>query len=383
MIFSSKAFFLFLPVVLFVYHALLRRREHKYRFLLAASWFFYAWWSVWYVWVIVLITAIDYYAALRIGASADERARRRWRTLAVASNLLLLGYFKYTVFFLENTVALASLCGLALPELSLKILLPLGISFHTFQGIGYVMDVYRRQVPAVRSFVDFALFSAFFPQLVAGPIVRAHEFLPQMKPPPRVGADEVVEGFHWFLSGLFKKIFIADWLAQYVAPVYAEPHLYDAAAHWWATLAWTAQIYCDFCGYSEMAIGCALWFGFRLPRNFRFPYLAGSIADFWRRWHITLSTWLRDYLYFPLGGSRGGMMLACRNLMITFVLCGLWHGASWNWLLFGVYHGLLMCLHRLWAGATKGLAWAERLRENFAYRALAVAFTFYLVMLGM
>ena len=195
----------------------------------------------------------------------------------------------------------------------------------------------------MRSFLDFALFVAFFPQLVAGPIVRAVEFLPQMvDAAARRRRAQVIDGLHWFLLGLFKKLFIADQLALFVDPVFADPARTTRSTHRWAVLAYAVQIYCDFSGYSDMAIGCAKWFGFELPLNFNFPYLATSIADFWRRWHISLSTWLRDYLYFPLGGSRRGTTRTYFNLLVTMTLCGLWHGASWNYVLWGFYNGVLL-----------------------------------------
>ncbi|HJZ53551.1 MAG TPA: MBOAT family O-acyltransferase [Gemmataceae bacterium] len=368
MIFASKAFFVFLPVVLVLYH-LLGRRSRKYAVLLAASWLFYAWISPQYLWVIVLCTVIDYAAGLRIEAAADDRTRRWWLGLSIAANLGLLFSFKYVAFVYDNAVSLAHLFGAPLPDRHWDILLPLGISFHTFQGISYTVDVYRRQIRAVRSFLDYALFVAFFPQLAAGPIVRAAEFLPQMSSPPRVSARHVADGLHFFLLGLFKKLFIADQLdVLFVTPVFADPTAYDQATHRWACLAWVAQIYCDFSGYSDMAVGCAKWFGFELPRNFNFPYLATSISDFWRRWHLSLSTWLRDYLYFPLGGSKRGEMRTYVNLMVVFVMCGLWHGATWAWLVYGLYNGLLMSLHRVWDRALSGRAWADAVRATWAWK---------------
>jgi alginate O-acetyltransferase complex protein AlgI len=348
MIFASKAFFVFLLTVLVVYH-LLGRRSHKYAVLLAASWLFYAWISPQYLWVIVLCTVIDYAAGLRIEAATDDRTRRRWLSLSIAANLGLLFSFKYTAFVYDNAVSFAHLFGAPVAERHWEILLPLGISFHTFQGISYTVDVYRRQIKAVGSFLDYAFFVAFFPQLAAGPIVRAAEFLPQMAAPPRVSARQVADGLHFFVLGLFKKLFVADQLdALFVGPVFADPAAFDPVARQWACLAWVAQIYCDFSGYSDMAIGCAKWFGFELPRNFDFPYLATSITDFWRRWHLSLSTWLRDYLYFPLGGSRKGEARTYLNLIVVFVTCGLWHGATWAWFVYGLYNGVLMGLHRAW-----------------------------------
>lgn len=348
MIFASKAFLVFLVTVLVLYH-LLGRRTHRYAVLLGASWLFYAWISPQYLWVIVLCTVIDYAAGLKIEATDHEGSRKSWLCVSIAANLGLLFAFKYTTFVYDNAVSLAQFCGVTIAERYWDILLPLGISFHTFQGISYTVDVYRRQITAVRSFLDYALFVAFFPQLAAGPIVRAVEFLPQMVSPPRVSARHVADGLHFFLLGMFKKLFIADQLdVLFVSPVFADPASFDAVAHRWACLAWAAQIYCDFSGYSDMAVGCAKWFGFELPRNFNFPYLATSITDFWRRWHLSLSTWLRDYVYFPLGGSKRGELRTYFNLMILFVMCGLWHGATWAWFVYGVYNGVLMSLHRTW-----------------------------------
>jgi alginate O-acetyltransferase complex protein AlgI len=379
--FASKAFFIFLPVVLLGYH-LLRGRERKYRFLLAASWLFYMSWNPWFLWVILFTTAVDYAAGRLIEAAPTPRLARLWLLASVASNLGFLAFFKYTGFVLANGSAALRALGWPAPDLAVRVILPLGISFHTFQGISYTLDVYRGKVRAVRSFTDFALFVAFFPQLVAGPIVRAVEFLPQMATPPAVTGERAVEGLHWFLLGMFKKVFLADRLAQFLDPVFANPGAYDAVTHRWAVLAYAAQIYCDFSGYSDIAVGCAKWFGFELPQNFNFPYVAGSIADFWRRWHISLSTWLRDYLYIPLGGSRRGAVRTYVNLLLTMTLCGLWHGASWNYVLWGFYNGVLLAGHRLYDRALSGRPWADRLRGHPAFRLAAVVGTLLLVMSG-
>jgi alginate O-acetyltransferase complex protein AlgI len=376
MIFASKAFLVFLPAVLLLYFAQ-RSRAAKYRVLLAASWLFYAWLSPHYLWVILLCTLIDYVAAMRIEDASDPRARKRWLAFSVLANLGLLFAFKYTPFAYDNAASLGQWCGLPVQDRYWNILLPLGISFHTFQGISYTVDVYRKQIVAVRSFRDYALFVAFFPQLAAGPIVRAVEFLPQMETPPTPTARQVAEGLHLFLVGLFKKLVIADQLdVLFVSPVFADPSAFDASAHRWAALAWVAQIYCDFSGYSDMAVGVAKWFGFELPRNFHLPYLATNISEFWRRWHTSLSTWLRDYLYFPLGGSRGSAARTYFNLMLVFMLCGLWHGATWAWLAYGAYNGLLMCLHRAYDRALAGVTWADAVRASWPWTALSWAVTF-------
>lgn len=377
MIFATKAFFVFLAVVLVAYH-LTPRRAHKYAVLTAASWLFYAWCSPQYLWVILLLTVIDYAAGRRIERATRDRTRKRWLVASVASNLGLLAAFKYTPFAYDNAASLAGWLGHPFPERVWDVLLPLGISFHTFQGISYTVDVYRRQIKAVDSFLDYALFVAFFPQLAAGPIVRAAEFLPQLATPPRVTAEQVTDGLRLFAFGLAKKLFIADQLdALFVSPVFGNPAAYDDAAHRWAAFAWAVQIYCDFSGYTDMALGCAKWFGFELPANFRLPFLATSIADFWRRWHLSLSTWLRDYLYFPLGGSRGSSARTYANLVLVFVLCGLWHGATWAWLVYGLCNGVLMSLHRAFDRALTGVPWADAVRASLGWKVVAWAATLF------
>jgi alginate O-acetyltransferase complex protein AlgI len=383
-IFASKEFFIFLPIVLAGYH-LSRARGPKYTFLLAASWLFYAWIPPHYLWVILLLTLIDYVAGLRIERSESSAVRKWWLTASVVSNLGLLFAFKYTPFAYDNAASLSfALLGFPQHDRIWHILLPLGISFHTFQGISYTVDVYRRQIRAVHSFRDYALFVSFFPQLAAGPIVRAAEFLPQMATPPRATAGQVSDGIHLFVFGLFKKLVVADNLDMlFVSPVFAHPELYDDAMQRWAVVAWAVQIYCDFSGYTDMAIGTAKLFGFELPPNFRLPYLATSISDFWRRWHLSLSTWLRDYLYFPLGGSRGGPVRTYFNLMLVFILCGLWHGAAWNWLAYGAFNGVLMSLHRAYDRALTGIPWADAVRASAAWKLIAWAGTAYQFLVGL
>lgn len=384
MTFDSKAvfsFFAFLAVILTAYYGL-RSRRAKYLMLLAASWLFYAVLSPSPVFlgVILFTTIVDYYAGQLIENAATPAARKRWLWLSVISNLGFLGFFKYTKFFLVNASLLSGLGG-PVPAWVDGIVLPLGISFHTFQGISYTLDVYHGKLPAVRSFTDFALFVAFFPQLVAGPIVRAVEFLPQMVEPPRATRQQMVEGLHWFLLGLFKKGFLADQLAQFVDIVFHDPAAYDPVTQRWAVLAYAGQIYCDFSGYSDLAIGCAKWLGFELPQNFNFPYLSANITEFWKRWHISLSTWMRDYVYISLGGNRGGSFRTYRNLLLTLTLCGLWHGASWNYVLWGFYNGVLLALHRLYDHAL-GDRWAG-VRRAPAFRLAAVLGTFFLVAVGL
>ena len=383
MILASKAFFLFLLIVVVGYH-LLRGRTAKYAFLLVASYIFYALCSPWYLWVLLLLTITDYLAAKRIEDASNERSRRRWLILSIVSNLGLLAAFKYTGFAYDTGLSLGHWFGYETAPREWEILLPLGISFHTFQGISYTVDVYRKQIRAVRSLLDYSLFVAFFPQMAAGPIVRAIEFLPQLVQPPRVSSAQIGDGLHLVARGLFKKLVIADTLdSLFVSLVFADPSSYTPGAIRWAVVAWAVQVYCDFSGYTDIAIGTAKWFGFELPANFHLPYLATSITDFWRRWHLSLSTWLRDYLYFPLGGSKGSAARTYFNLMAIFVLCGLWHGATWAWMVYGVYNGLLMSLHRIYDRTVSGVSWVDRCRKSTAWAIVSWAFTFLQLLLGL
>ena len=388
MIFATKSFLISLPVVLLLYHGLGRRGD-RYRVLLLASWLFYAVVPPHYWPVLFALTLIDYAAGLRIGAASDDRTRRRWLAASVVANLGLLVGFKYAPFAYENTATLAGLFGVPLSPTTLSVALPLGLSFHTFQGVSYTVDVYRRRLAPVTSFTDYALFVAFFPQLAAGPIVRAVEFLPQMATPPSVTRAQIADGLALFAGGLVKKLLIADPLdSLLVGPVFADPFAFGDAMHRWAVVGWAVQIYCDFAGYTDMARGVSKWFGFELPENFDLPYLATSIADFWRRWHLSLSAWLRDYVYYPMGGSRGGELGTAFNLVTLFVLCGLWHGASWNWLAYGLLNGVLMVLYRAYDREVSGRPTWDALRGTagwalFAWAATACQFLAGLVLIRM
>jgi D-alanyl-lipoteichoic acid acyltransferase DltB (MBOAT superfamily) len=341
MLFNTTGFFLFLAVVLALFYALpLGWRKFL---LLPASYFFYMCWNVKFALLLLTLTAIDYTAGLWI-----ERSRGRARKLALVAslgaNLGFLSFFKYYNFLAAN---LAHVLGLPAERWALAIVLPLGISFHTFQSMSYVVDVYRGQQAAIRSPVDYALFISFFPQLVAGPIVRAREFFADLYHWRAPLVSEQLHGALLVLFGLTKKVAIADQFAlladTYFRDVAGHP---GAAAAWSGVTAFAIQIYFDFSGYTDMAIGMALLLGFHFPVNFRRPYLAGSITEFWRRWHMSLSRWLRDYLYIALGGNRHGRWTTYRNLMLTMLLGGLWHGASWNFVVWGGYHGALLVAER-------------------------------------
>jgi alginate O-acetyltransferase complex protein AlgI len=264
----------------------------------------------------------------------------------------------------------------------LNVILPIGISFYTFEAINYTVDVYRRRVPAERNLAHFMLFITFFPHLVAGPIVRARDFLPQIRRPKHWDWARMQLGVQFLLMGVFKKVAIADRMALYVDPVFKDPERYGSAAAWVAVIAYALQIYCDFSGYTDMAIGCAHLLGYKLAKNFNMPYLAANISDFWRRWHMSLSSWLRDYLFIPLGGSRGGNWQTCRNLMITMTLGGLWHGASWTFVLWGVLHGMLLIGHRAIQLFCKRFAWLDWCLASFPGRVAGVGLTLFCVSLG-
>jgi alginate O-acetyltransferase complex protein AlgI len=345
MIFTEFRFFVFLLLV-FAVHWTLRREGLRKLWLLAASYYFYGSWDWRFLGLIVASTVIDYYAAIGLERCRTSGGRRLLMTASLICNLGILGFFKYFNFFTESFAEFAALVGFPVNRVFLDIVLPVGISFYTFQTLSYTIDVYRRHMPVERNFLDFALFVAFFPQLVAGPIVRARDFLPQLNVP----REWSMISFRWavvmFSIGFFKKACVSDNFAPYVDAFFDNPQGYSVADSWLAVCLYAAQIYCDFSGYSDMAVASAALFGYRLTDNFAWPYFAANITDFWRRWHISLSSWLRDYLYISLGGNRRGRLRAYGNLMITMLLGGLWHGASWNFVLWGFLHGLALALHK-------------------------------------
>lgn len=344
MIFSSFSFlFFFLAVVLLMIVAPQRLRK---LILLGASYYFYAYWDYRFTLLILTSTIIDYCVGRWLATADSSSMRRLLLSTSLAANLGMLFFFKYYNFFVDSASDILTMWGLGISNLD--IILPVGISFYTFQTMSYTIDIYRKRLEPVQSFFDFALFVSFFPQLVAGPIVRASKFLPQLDNPISIKKENVWAGSQIFIVGLFKKLMVADAVAPLVDQVYAHPEYFGSATVWLAVIAYAIQIYADFSGYSDMAIGCARILGFRFDQNFNMPYLSADISEFWRRWHISLSSWLRDYLYIPLGGSRKGISRTYINLMITMILGGLWHGASWNFVLWGLLHGVALSIHRLW-----------------------------------
>ena len=336
MLFHSWPFALFFIVVFAVYFCLSRTRFWLH-WLLIASYVFYGWWNPLYLLLIVYSTLLDYAVVVAMDRSTRKKL---WLAISLANNLVLLGFFKYAGFVTENVNCLLGLAGSTYVVPAPGILLPVGISFYTFQSMSYTIDFYRGEVERERSFVRFAAFVALFPQLVAGPIERSSQLLPQLKQFPGITTRGFAGGASLFVVGLFKKVALADYLALYVDGIYASPGAASGSELLAATFAFAWQIYFDFSGYTDMARGVALAMGIRLMQNFNNPYLATGLGDFWSRWHISLSTWFRDYVYVPLGGNRHGAMRTYRNLLLTMVISGLWHGANWTFVIWGALHGV-------------------------------------------
>ena len=336
MLFHTWTFAIFFLITYSVYLAL-RRTRYWLHWLLIASYVFYGWWNPLYLLLILYSTLLDYFAVILIERSAH---RKLWLIVSLSNNLVLLGFFKYAGFLTEQANGLLALGGIAYRIAPPDILLPVGISFFTFQSMGYVIDCYRGHTQRERSFVRFAAFVSLFPQLVAGPIERSGNLLSQLRGLPPLSLADVTDGLSLFVVGLFKKVAIANYLALFVDPIYAAPDRYNGAALAMATFAFAWQIYCDFSGYTDMARGVARMMGLRLMLNFDHPYVATGLGDFWSRWHISLSSWFRDYVYVPLGGNRIGSYITYRNLFLTMLISGLWHGASWTFVAWGAVHGL-------------------------------------------
>ena len=344
MVFTSLHFAAFFIVVYGVYRALPHRAQNWW--LLGASYYFYAAWDWRFLSLLIGSTVVDFAVARAIHRQEDPERRKRLLWLSLAFNFGMLGFFKYFDFFSQSLADLGDLVGWHLDPITLHVILPIGISFYTFMTVSYVIDVYRRTIPPESSLLNFAVFVAYFPHLVAGPILRASLLLPQIAQPRQISRTQVTDGLWLMAWGLFQKLFVADNLAGLVSSAYAPGAAPTGAEVWLATIAFAFQIYGDFAGYSNLARGMSKLMGIELNVNFRFPYFVTSPQEFWRHWHISLSTWLRDYLYIPLGGNRGSSWETSRNLMITMVLGGLWHGAAWTFVLWGVYQGLALGIGR-------------------------------------
>jgi len=346
MLFNSFSFlFGFLPCVLLGWW-LLPTRTLRLAFLTGASWFFYAWWDWRYLPVLIGATSVDYVAGLWISRTEDEARRRLLLAASLGTNLGILAYFKYAGFFVDTLNGIGSGLGLPPDLATLHIVLPIGISFYTFNSMSYTIDIFRRRIEPTRSVLEYSTFVALFPHLIAGPIVRFADLGPQLRRlTPRLTSRYAALGAFFFSCGLVKKLLIADQLHPYVSRLYENHDQLGLLTGWAAAVGYSLQLYFDFSGYSDMAVGLAWLLGFRFPQNFNSPFKAVNISDFWRRWHMSLSSWFRDYLFIPLGGSRGSALKTVRNLVITMSLAGLWHGAAWTFVIWGLLHGLFLAGH--------------------------------------
>ncbi|WP_460571993.1 MBOAT family O-acyltransferase [Flaviaesturariibacter terrae] len=383
MLFNSLSFALFLPVVFALHWLLGRRAATQNGILLAASWYFYGCWDVRFLGLLLFSTLLDWGSGLRIAAATGARERKAWLVLSVGANLAFLGFFKYYNFFAGSFAELLHSAGLPASIPLLRLVLPVGISFYTFHGLSYVIDCYRQRIAPERNFITYALFVSFFPLLVAGPIERATHLLPQLKERRVFRYEEAAEGLRQMLWGFFKKLVIADNCALAANLVFDNEARYSGSVHLLGAVFFAIQIYADFSGYSDIALGAARLFGVDLLRNFAFPYFARDIAEFWRRWHISLTSWFRDYLYIPLGGSRSGRAIAVRNTLIIFLVSGFWHGANWTFLAWGALHALyflpllLFGRNRMHLAVVAPGRWLPSLRDAFR-----MAGTFLLVTLA-
>jgi D-alanyl-lipoteichoic acid acyltransferase DltB (MBOAT superfamily) len=348
-LFHQLQYLAFLVVVFVVYWATVRRSRFPVLFLLGASYVFYASWNASYLLLVFATSTFDYLVGGHLHSVRSQRHRKVLLGISIVYNLGVLATFKYFNFFMESVDDVAALLGVEGMGVRAGVLLPVGISFFTFQSMSYTWDIYRRQLEPSDSYARYLLYVAFFPQLVAGPIVRARDLLPQLAARPALNPEMGGRGLFLIALGLFKKVAIADYLAvNAVDRVFSLTHQFSGVETLVGVYAYALQIYCDFSGYSDVAIGSALLLGFTLPDNFDAPYKSRSLQEFWRRWHISLSTWLRDYLYIPLGGSRFGALKTYRNLLITMLLGGLWHGAAWNFVVWGALHGGALAVQRAW-----------------------------------
>lgn len=385
MLFNSLEFVLFLPVVFLLYWFVFRQLQWQNLFVVVASYVFYGWWSWTFLLLIAFTSACSYVSGLLIEEDRKRSGKyaKLYATLNICINLFILGVYKYYNFFAESLVEAFSSLGVTLSINSLNLVLPVGISFYTFQALSYTIDVYRRKLEPTHNPIEFFAFISFFPQLVAGPIERATNLLPQFQKPRTFQYETAVDGCRLMLWGFFKKLVIADNCAMIVNNSWGHYYEYPGMGLFMLGILFTFQIYCDFSGYSDIAIGCARLFGFNLMRNFDIPYFSRSIPEFWRRWHISLTTWFRDYIYFPLGGSRCEKWKIIRNVYLVWGISGLWHGASWHFVFWGLFHATLLAIYNLIGVKTK---YANVIAYDRFYPSIIeliqVGITFFFVVVG-
>ncbi len=381
MLFNSLHFLIFFPIVVIIYYL----TKHKFRWiiLLFSSYYFYMSWNPKYILLIIFSTLIDYFSAIKIDSTDSKKIKKIFLALSLMTNLGLLFIFKYFNFFSDSFTKLINSFSLQLDPITLKFLLPVGISFYTFQTLSYTIDVYRGKLKAEKHLGIFAVYVSFFPQLVAGPIERATNLLPQFNKRVDLTYNKFSKGIKLILFGFFKKVVVADFAANYVNQIYNNVNLYTGFPLIIATFAFALQIYCDFSGYSDIAIGTARILGIKLMTNFKAPYFAKSISEFWKRWHISLSSWFKDYLYIPLGGNRVSKLRWYSNIFIVFLVSGLWHGANWTFVIWGALHGIFLILDILTNSHIEKLnIFFSKLKINFLFKIVRVSITFTLVNLG-
>lgn len=381
MLFNSFQFAYFFALLFPLYWLIARYYRLQNLLLLAAGYYFYANWNPKFLSLLIISTVMDYLCGIAVDRIETPSKRKAFVGLSMALNLGMLGYFKYYNFFADSLQVALARMGLNVPLAQLEVVLPIGISFYTFQSMSYVIDVYRKDIKPTRNFIEFATFVSFFPHLVAGPIMRPTTLLPQVSNPRRFNLQQFYQGAYLIFWGLTKKVVVADNLATIVNDLFGRWETIDGGLSLLAIYAFAFQIYCDFSGYTDAARGIAKCLGFELALNFNLPYFAANPKEFWARWHISLSTWLRDYLYIPLGGNRGGKVMVYRNLMLTMIIGGLWHGAAWTFVLWGFYQGILLVGHRL------AEPYLQRIRptdpiDRACWKGLRIFVTFHFVCFG-
>jgi len=341
MLFNSVGFLIFLPIVFILYWFIFKKKyQHQNMLILVASFYFYACWDWRFLFLLMFSIGLDFFSGIQIENSKTKKQAKFWLILSIVINLGFLGFFKYYNFFVESFSDLLSGFGFQVNVWLLKVILPVGISFYTFHGLSYVIDIYKKRISAERNFIDYAVFVSYFPLLVAGPIERATHLLPQIQKKRIFNYEQAADGMRQILWGFFKKMVIADNCAPLVNEIFANYHTESGSNLVLGAILFAFQIYGDFSGYSDIALGVSRLFGIELLKNFAFPYFSRDIAEFWRRWHISLSSWFRDYLYIPLGGSKGGLMMKIRNTFIIFLVSGFWHGANWTFIIWGGLNAL-------------------------------------------
>ena len=358
MLFNSIEFLLFLPTIFILYwFVFYKNLKIQNLLILISSYVFYGWWDYRFLSLIFFSTIVDYTVGLMIPKQNSKKKQKSLLLFSVLFNLGVLGVFKYYNFFVASWIDLFSSVGYEIKSVwTLNIILPVGISFYTFQTMSYTIDVFKRKLEPTKDFISFASFVSFFPQLVAGPIERASNLLPQILKKREFKFEQGFQGLRLILWGMFKKVVISDSLAPMVNNIFGNYEEFGGGTLWLGAIYFAFQIYCDFSGYSDIAIGTSKLFGFELISNFKFPYFSRNIGEFWRRWHISLSSWFRDYVYIPLGGSKEGKLKSTRNIFIIFLISGFWHGANWTFLVWGIYHAILISIYRLIEPSTRNFS---------------------------